>query len=650
MALEKFYLTWDTDVDAVEGPIPNDSYKRLFYTEEGILKATNKYLFSLVPMDFYLPCPPAPIKLIHAEPPQDLASPGSDSGNLATDGGSCSGESSYLANTADKAIDGNTGTYWRSSILNKPHWWQYDFGGSPQAINYVSISYGSNVGGHGPSDFTILASNTGTFTGEHVILYQATGVTWPDTILKQVFRFTNATAYRFIRIDVTRGFPRVPPVGFDIRIVELEMHVVVAPTTIDLTLLETRGYIYTFVNGYGEEGPPSFVSNLIDTYDGKAVTLTGMSIPSEITPANDDLLGATGLDYSYYNIQYKRIYRINQLAGGSAQYQFVAEIPANDTNYIDNVLDSSLGEVCPSLEWDQAPIGMKGLIALANGVLAGFIQNAVCFSVPYYPHAWVVAWQKPTTRNIVALGAFGTTVCAVTEGQPYLVVGNHPADAVMEKMDVGLSCMSKRGLIHIGNIIVYPSPEGLIGISAAGIDLLMGDAFITNRSEFRQWWLKYNPTTLSGYYWEGKYIGFYMGLDGIGAGFIFDLKTRDMVDLDFYATAGYYDPTEGILYLVIDGKIYMFEQGLLNRYLDYHTKRYKFPYTAFGAIKVVAEGYPFLVDIFYPRVPYTYTTIINSERPQRLPKFLVDTCELRAYSSFEISVFYLASVLGELPI
>ena len=32
----------------------------------------------------------------------------------------------------------------------------------------------------------------------------------------------------------------------------------------DQTFLETRGYVYTLVNGYGAEGPPSPVSNLID--------------------------------------------------------------------------------------------------------------------------------------------------------------------------------------------------------------------------------------------------------------------------------------------------------------------------------------------------------------------------------------------------
>jgi hypothetical protein len=134
------------------------------------------------------------------------------------------------------------------------------------------------------------------------------------------------------------------------------------------------------------------------------------------------------------------------------------------------------------------------------------------------------------------------------------------------------------------------------------------------------------------------------------SGFIFDPKTKDFVDLDFNATAGYYDPPTGTLYLVIDGDIVAFSEGLFNRILKYFSKRFRFPYTSFGAIKALAHSYPINVIITYPDIPFAISVSVVSIKPQRLPKFLVDACEVYSYGSTEITVIYLASVLGELPI
>lgn len=392
----------------------------------------------------------------------------------------------------------------------------------------------------------------------------------------------------------------------------------------DPTLLETRGYVYTLVNGYGQEGPPSPVSNLLDLYDGDTATITGMDVSAD----------------SAYLITKKRIYRINQGTSG-AEYQFVEEISLVTASYDDTVLDADLGEVLASTEWDGPPAGISGLISLPDGSLAGFVGNLLCRSVPYYPHAWPASYQKAVDRDIVVLGAYGTTIVVLTEGQPYLCIGNDPSNTVMERMDLGFSCLSKRGRIQAGEIVVYPCAEGLAAIGPGASGIVTEEVIDPDR-----WIQKYQPSTIHAYYWQGKYVGFYGGTGG----FVFDLKTKDLVDLDFYATAGFYDKTDGTLYLLADGEIVKFVGGSSSREIDYLSKKYKFLPTCFGWLKAIAETYPVTIDVIYRSIPYTVTNTIESSDPVRLPTFLVDSCEVRILGTEGVTAVLLASTLEELPI
>ncbi len=134
------------------------------------------------------------------------------------------------------------------------------------------------------------------------------------------------------------------------------------------------------------------------------------------------------------------------------------------------------------------------------------------------------------------------------------------------------------------------------------------------------------------------------------AGFLFDLKTREFVDLDFAYNGGYHDPATGSLYLASEEDIYSFNEGDPRRILNFKTKRNKFPKTSFGVIKVLADLYPVVIDIIYPKIPYTISVSVSSENPQRLPKFLVDSAEIRVYGTSEVTAVFLASTLEELPL
>ena len=410
----------------------------------------------------------------------------------------------------------------------------------------------------------------------------------------------------------------------------------------DPTLEETRYYVYTYVNMYGDEGPPSPVSNKIVVWDGNTVNISGMSIGAE--------LGA-GPAYTDYYLLNKRIYRVNQAAGTGASFQFVAEIGIGDATYTDTVLDASLGELLPSAEWDHAPDGIEGLIALPNATLAAFTGNTVCLSVPNYPHAWPVAYQKTVNWDIMALGSFGTTLVILTKGQPYYLVLTDPVNAVPEQVAMGMSCMSKRGRVQAGDLVIYPCPLGLAVLGPGVQDILTKDVIDKDT-----WISKYNPSTINAYYWNHKYVASFTNSDGGKYGFIYDLKTKDLIDLDFEIDAGWYNPEEGVLYTVTygDNKIRSFCTDTDNyRFIFYIGKRHVFPASSLGAVKVLAKSYPVALTINYPEIPASADTLnVISKDIHRLTNVgWVEQCEIWIDSlTTEISAIFIASTPEELPL
>ena len=131
-----------------------------------------------------------------------------------------------------------------------------------------------------------------------------------------------------------------------------------------------------------------------------------------------------------------------------------------------------------------------------------------------------------------------------------------------------------------------------------------------------------------------------------------DFKTGDFIDLDFSATAGYHDLSDGTLYLQEQGDIFSFSNSGDYRSHKYTGKRLTFKPSAFGAIKAMAKSYPVTVEVIYPEIPQTDTVQILSRNPERLVDVgLVEECEISVDSlNTELSALYLATMLEELPL
>ena len=357
----------------------------------------------------------------------------------------------------------------------------------------------------------------------------------------------------------------------------------------DAELDYETSYVYTFVSAYGEEGPPSPASTVITTDDNMTVALSALETSTSITNTN---------------LSKKRIYRSNT-GSNSTQFQFVTELALSATTYTDTSKNSELAEVLPSSTWiappdDSAlyPDGpMKGLLALGNGTFAGFTGNRICFSEAYQPHAWPAAYRLGIEEKIVGIKATSNGLIVGTESTPYLVTGSDPSAMIAIKIETAEACLSKRSMVDMGETVIYAGPDGLIAASGAQASNIT-EGLITPE----QWQSDYYPSTITGFYWQGRYVGFYNTGSGFG-GFIFDPRqgTNALVNLDAAALirGGFTDPDDNELYLIIGNKIKKFQGSSTN--LTYNWKSKEFPmarHTSMGFAKVDAEAYPVTLKVY----------------------------------------------------
>ncbi len=303
-------------------------------------------------------------------------------------------------------------------------------------------------------------------------------------------------------------------------------------TTVSTT---ATSYVYTFVNDLDQESAPSPVSGTILRPDGVTVTVTTpVAVPSGVS--------------SDYGITLKRIYRAATGNLGT-EFRFVAEIALATADYDDVLTDAELGEVLPSSLWDLPPTDLEGILALPNGVMAGFSKNQLCLSAQNFPHAWPVSYRLNTDTDIVGIGNIDTTVVIGTESFVYVASGNDPANYSMAKSEVPYACSSKNSFAYLTNIgVVFAGPDGLMAVAGIGQIRNLTEVVFT-----RDQWQALNPSSMVGVahndiywlFWESGSVRGCYAIDMKATGF-------GVVRMAFHCTAAYVDPIHDKLYLVLD--------------------------------------------------------------------------------------------------
>jgi hypothetical protein len=401
---------------------------------------------------------------------------------------------------------------------------------------------------------------------------------------------------------------------------------VVAPedrTEVPDTALETA-YVVTLVTAFGEEGPPSDPSGFVLRWDDVDTNPDFGEV--EIT--------LPGVPAANLDITKKRLYRVE--SGG--QYQLVTELTAATGTYTDNVLSEQLGLAMESLKWDAPNPAMRGLTVLPNGILAGFFENTLAFCEPYLPHAWPISFQLAFNDPIVAIAAISGGLIVTTTGQPWLVTGSSPEAMAQMMLDVNQPCLSKRSMVDMGGYAIYAGHDGLIAVGGTEAQA------ITSQVLTREQWQALNPSTIHGYRYDRAYLGFYDG-----GSFLFT-PGQGIEFYDTVASAGYYDLSDDILYLIQGADITQWDKGNPLTY-TWRSKIHEIPpgSAGFSCGKVIAYTYPVQLTV-YADGETVVTHTVQSPSMFRMPSgfTLSRDWQIELQGVNEVSSVQIASSPGEI--
>ena len=288
----------------------------------------------------------------------------------------------------------------------------------------------------------------------------------------------------------------------------------------------------------------------------------------------------------------------------------------------------------------------EGIRAHPAGFLVGFFGNTLCFSEFGAPHAWPIDYRLATNHDIVGLGVFGNTIAVVTKGWPYLVVGSDPSALSMVELEIEQACVGRRSIVDFGTSIVYASPDGLILVDGSGATNLT--ASIWTRDQFQA----LVPSSFDAFNWEQQYLCFYD--DGtVQQAFIVNpyAPQEGVRYIDKYATGGYKDIEEDLLYLIIDNQIEKWDQSSTKLSYTWKSKpTYAVRPVNMSAAKVIADDYPVTVAFFVDDVK-RYTRVVGSVNPFRLPAgFKGEKFEVTITGTNRVSEFIMATTMTELSL
>ena len=208
-------------------------------------------------------------------------------------------------------------------------------------------------------------------------------------------------------------------------------------------------------------------------------------------------------------------------------------------NYLDNFADDRLGESCPTFNWEMPSATMKGLVALPNGIMAGFVGNSIYFSEPNLPYAWNPDYTVVIEYEVVGMVAFGQSIFVGTKGNPYVVSGADSAAMSAIKLELNQSCVSKRSLKTIGGSVIYASPDGLVLYQNGGANVYTSG--IISKAD----WQALTPSSIKGVEFENRYYAFHSG-----GCLIFDLTSGSYTKSDQTADAVFSDRTSDTLFIL----------------------------------------------------------------------------------------------------
>ncbi len=400
---------------------------------------------------------------------------------------------------------------------------------------------------------------------------------------------------------------------------------------VDSALSQTILYTYTWVSDFGEESEPAPVSAGLLWSPGLDVHLTGF----EPVPAGRA-------------ISRQRIYRSQTSSSGVTSFYFVHERDATEADFIDVVADNPIQESLKSADFTPPPAGLKGVIALPNGMMAAFSGKNLYFCEPWQPHAWPEKYVLTTNHEIVGLGAFGSSIAVLTTGFPYIVQGTAPDNMTMERTELNLPCIAAAGIVDLGYQVAYPSTEGLAVVGTDGARLVTRDILDLDD------WAGLNPAGFRAAQYEGRYVASFS--EGSARQLIFfDITGQQpyLLRAAVSANALFFDLPSGRLFLLDGGRTIKEWDPAGGQPLALTWRSKVFHGVSpvnYGVVRVEGVekvGRTMTVRVFGDGVLRASAGRLNT--PRRLPAgFLATTWEVEVVGTAEVTSISLASSPTEL--
>lgn len=347
-------------------------------------------------------------------------------------------------------------------------------------------------------------------------------------------------------------------------------------------------------------------------------------------------------------------------------------------NFVDNFDSRKLRFILQTDNYEAPPKNLRGLTAIQNNILCGFVGNTLYFSEPGRPHAWPSEYIVTLEHNIVGIVAISGSAFVGTDAFPYLISGSDPANNMSaSRIDANFPCLSKRSLVTMGYGVVYSTHDGLAVYSPEE-----GPSIITkllyNNDTWRQ---DIDPATVVAEFYGDNYFASHSSIivpvewgdDPVewdssivswtaDSAFVFEQDPKVggfFVDLTTSFLASWYDSVEGAVFYVRDDTGDIFEWNDTSQdslFFEWKSKVFILPTPVnLSAARIVADyGSSGEVEFkLFANKSLIMTKKVTSGKMFRLPMgYRSDTFEVSVESNVRIRAIYLSETalgLRQLP-
>lgn len=336
---------------------------------------------------------------------------------------------------------------------------------------------------------------------------------------------------------------------------------------------EARAYTYTYVNQYGEEGPPANPLQ-VDILEGQTIKLRYTPPPA---------------GHQYCPIGRIRIYR-TATGGTSTDYLFVGEVSVSTTQPVfeDAVKGSALGESIQTRDFYPPPQNLRGIVAMPGGVLAGFIGTTVYFSQPYLPYAWKPSTTQALENRVIGACPYENGLYVTTTAHPILITGYSPETMSSQKIPAIQAGVSKGSICNAGPFAAYASHDGLVALRGIDASLDLSFKFFTREQWRSLYGNKLHLMRLNAH--DGHLLAWFE--DGT-PGFLIrmDEVTPSLTKVSDPVYCALVHPQTDNLYVGAGSSIYAFKTGGSRLPWTHWGKDYILPkQESLGAVQIVGNG------------------------------------------------------------